>query len=890
MVRRVLYILFLIILTSCTFEARMEKIDKLPPTSPLSKSLMSLNYKTHNDLFSSPEIEWTPSSDGNGRGIDHYEISLGTLENIESVKQWSNVGLATKASFSGLNLQRGTKYIFGLRAVDKAGNISDPVFSDYWYAEPKIVDLAPASLGRKFNSTVLNRFLDNNKNEYLVGSFTRYNFHNLSCMAKINLDGSLNSNWAQYNILGCGSGNIYQTTLQTVNTSQYILVYGTNVVLDNQTMPSLFRVNLSDGKIDQNFIANIGSGPVGTVNSIVVQTDGKIILGGNISSFNGSTVGNIVRLNSDGTIDNSISFGSGFDKAINSIALFSDGRIVVGGYFTKYNNVSISKLITVLDPNGQINASFAAGIGTGIQDGGGSYYVSFVNVTSGGQILASGRFTSINSYFESSVCTALINADGTIDANFNTKIAKNFFSISVSQILELPDNSYLFTGPIYQYGGQNYNGILKVFANGSVDTTFKTNTNTDVIDSGTFAFVDGTRILLTGSFNSMNGNSNYKTTVALNLDGSVDNTFNNANTATFSSAPRSIIKSSSAYFLFGGMKHIGGDSVSGMIKYKTDGNVDQSFMTNLNTSLNGAVVQFAKEISNNIMFLRIYKSGVTQNIAINYDGTLATLPFPYTILPNTSLFLSDGGFLIKGQTTFNSQSIPYLAKINSDGSINSTFTNNIGTISNPFFNARILYNKIYIYGDFTSFAGQNISGIIRYNLDGTPDASFNSNLGSGFNFISFMGDSVNEVNVDNDGNLYLTLSSSYITTITFNGTAIPKSLVYRIDSSGKFDYAFSQNLANQIQTNYGDKIWFLPDNQILISGVASYNSNTHNLVKVYPTGSVDIDFLTKISLNNFTVQGIESNDSGNLVIYGNGQASHKSIYQSDQGYLQLNAL
>ncbi|SFA96784.1 protein of unknown function, partial [Flavobacterium swingsii] len=74
-----------------------------------------------------------------------------------------------------------------------------------------------------------------------------------------------------------------------------------------------------------------------SVNAIVVQLDGKILMGGIYTSYNQATENRIIRLNADGTKDTSFITGTGFNNSVNSIAVQPDGKIMVGGDFTTYN-------------------------------------------------------------------------------------------------------------------------------------------------------------------------------------------------------------------------------------------------------------------------------------------------------------------------------------------------------------------------------------------------------------------------------------------------------------------------------------------------------------------------------------------------------------------------
>jgi hypothetical protein len=65
------------------------------------------------------------------------------------------------------------------------------------------------------------------------------------------------------------------------------------------------------------------------VNALAIQNDGKIIVGGNFTSFSGTAAYRIIRLNSDGTRDASFVVGNGFNDRVNSISIQSDGKIIV---------------------------------------------------------------------------------------------------------------------------------------------------------------------------------------------------------------------------------------------------------------------------------------------------------------------------------------------------------------------------------------------------------------------------------------------------------------------------------------------------------------------------------------------------------------------------------
>ncbi|KQM23394.1 delta-60 repeat domain-containing protein [Chryseobacterium sp. Leaf201] len=83
----------------------------------------------------------------------------------------------------------------------------------------------------------------------------------------------------------------------------------------------------------------IGAGSDNMVMAIAIQPDGKIVAGGWLTTYKGITCKRILRLNTDGSFDTSFSIGAGFDGAVYNIALQADGKIVMGGDFTTFYGV-----------------------------------------------------------------------------------------------------------------------------------------------------------------------------------------------------------------------------------------------------------------------------------------------------------------------------------------------------------------------------------------------------------------------------------------------------------------------------------------------------------------------------------------------------------------------
>lgn len=97
------------------------------------------------------------------------------------------------------------------------------------------------------------------------------------------------------------------------------------------------------GNIDLSF--GVGDGitvNTATTRCLAIQLDDKILVGGNFTSYDGYTRRDIVRINADGSIDTTFNTGTGLSEysSIHVITPQSDGKILVGGTFTTYNGQS----------------------------------------------------------------------------------------------------------------------------------------------------------------------------------------------------------------------------------------------------------------------------------------------------------------------------------------------------------------------------------------------------------------------------------------------------------------------------------------------------------------------------------------------------------------------
>ena len=79
-------------------------------------------------------------------------------------------------------------------------------------------------------------------------------------------------------------------------------------------------------------------------------------MGGNTRVYNGASISHMVRLNSDGSVDNNFDVGIGFNSSISSIGLANDssGDVFAVGEFTSYDTTIVEHIVRI-NPDGSIN-------------------------------------------------------------------------------------------------------------------------------------------------------------------------------------------------------------------------------------------------------------------------------------------------------------------------------------------------------------------------------------------------------------------------------------------------------------------------------------------------------------------------------------------------------
>ena len=278
--------------------------------------------------------------------------------------------------------------------------------------------------------------------------------------------------------------------------------------------------------------------------NFAVAPDGKIVVAGLFAQYHGATRKGVVRLNADGTLDPDFDpqEGSGGAAGISAVAVLDDGRPVIAGTFTTWNGTP-HKYMVRLDTHGAVdptfNASYALngplvalpnkqllvcgratdfGATTGIirLDENGARDPNFVDAALGAAAgldfptttiirmarQADQRIVVIFVGLKSSAAkygVARLNENGSLDPSFHIGLVE---SAGTPQAVAIDSNNRILVGGnVTKYDGKTVGNLFRLGTDGTMDAGYVFPAPGTVVN-GIAPMTDG-RVIVTGSFNKM---------------------------------------------------------------------------------------------------------------------------------------------------------------------------------------------------------------------------------------------------------------------------------------------------------------------------------------------------------------------------------------------------
>lgn len=598
----------------------------------------------------------------------------------------------------------------------------------------------------------------------IAGYFSAVNGVARSGLARLNSDGSLDTTFT------ANCDNFVRQVAYRASDGK-IMAAGAFLHVNGVLSPGVARLN-ADGSVDTGFA--VGSGANSTVWSVVWQPDGTAVIGGDFTSFNGTTVARLARLTASGAIDPAFTASAdstvfqiarrpsdgdlwvagnfaaidgvsrrglarlrasngGLDTSVNQgaglvnggvgssgLALQADGKVVIGGTFQGYNGSTQANIARV-QQDGTLDTGYSLGAGAGLDS-----IILGVGLDSAGNTLLGGYFNFINGIPHLGIAR-LLAASGNLDANYTRNVS--YYS-QVYSLVSQPDGAILAGGTF-----NVVNGIYRAFAarlrsDGSLDTTFNPGLGcSDVVDSVAVG-PDG-KIVIGGRFISVNGQAAQRV-ARFNAAGSLDSSFQNvvATDEVFAVA----VQRDGKVLAGGYFTSVGGEQHQRLARIEPDGTPDSDFTPILDARALAIVVQPDAKILIGGEFT-VCDGVATGSIArLNPDGTLDdgfTPPQPNDRTDALAL-QPDGKFIAAGRFTTllgGTRIANRVARFNPDGTLDPNFSlgTNFGANGEVFSVALQSDGHIVLGGNFSGINTISRYAIARLEPDGSLDtsASFN---------------------------------------------------------------------------------------------------------------------------------------------------------------------
>ncbi|HEU4554757.1 MAG TPA: IPT/TIG domain-containing protein [Chitinophaga sp.] len=241
-----------------------------------------------------------------------------------------------------------------------------------------------------------------------------------------------------------------------------VTVNGADSLHLDSTMVNFMARLYPDGTLDTSYNYDLQNhrgkeGVNGSINKSIYLPDGKVLIVGTFTKYNGQPAQRIARINTDGSLDPTFKSSAGANFPIYDVAQQPDGKLIVAGLFTTYAGVTVPYIARLL-PDGALDPSLQVGKGV---DGA----VYNISIMPQGEILLSGSFTKFNDVTRNNV--VVLNPDGSVHPAYNTNgginLGTNDVNGAFAKVLQLPDeHAMLAVGSFTKFDFRQCNRILRI--------------------------------------------------------------------------------------------------------------------------------------------------------------------------------------------------------------------------------------------------------------------------------------------------------------------------------------------------------------------------------------------------------------------------------------------
>ena len=676
---------------------------------------------------------------------------------------------------------------------------------------------------------------------------------------------------------GATNATLVLSNVQPAQAGSYALVASNalGLVASSPAVLTVLPMVTGPGSLDFSFDPTRGGeliGPASEFSEVVAltrQPDGKLVIGGQFSGYNGRLRRHVARILPNGALDEGFNPGFGADGWVYATALQADGKVLVGGLFSVFDTEPRASLAR-LNPDGSLDTSFTASVGAG---GYGGYRgaVKAIAIESDGKILVGGSFREVNGVARTNL--ARLNADGSLDASFVPEERERPDQYRTIISLQMLEDGKILVGS--QPSG-NGNLLCRLNPDGSQDASFSAGLtgyelaqvvvrsdgkiyvagafrnwwdyellllNADGSSSAGFAvnFTGGLtalavqpddRVVVSGTFELVNGVLRHHI-ARLNPDGTVDETFDSGSTLGEwwpSRGAQPMLAEPDGHIWVGGQASLSNGVPLSLIRFEPNGQFDEAFYAQageVNVAGDAVNIEALAAMPDG----RLYVGGLFDSfnnepcanlVRLLPDGTLDRTFCPkWTNRLEARLLVlhPDGKLLVGGPPVNGSHHHGDVVRLNPDGSLDWSFASPSTWDMRLHCMALQADGKILVGGEFWG-------GLARLNADGSLDDTFQPPY-----LPAYDGDAVHAVAVQPDGKILLGGSA-----------AIGLGRLY---PDGSVDPSFE---CDAPVGHVVEDILIQPDGRILIAGSACImlGDEMYGMARIHPDGRVDTNFNARI--------------------------------------------
>lgn len=492
----------------------------------------------------------------------------------------------------------------------------------------------------------------------------------------------------------------------------------------------LLRLN-ADGTLDQTFLTNTAGGldALGGFPPTMARQplDGKLLVGGSFRTAAGQPRSALARFNADGTLDAAFAPTTTATALVGALAVQPDGKLLVSTFNAMYLVPGVSKGLVRLTEAGVYDNTFVTPI---------SFHDALPILLAGGAtLLVQSDGKVLIAVFGGTLTSGYITRltpSGATDPTWNVPIT-GANSDQVYSLQLLPGGQVLFGGmpQLLTPPSGVPSGVGQLTGTGAIDPAFPLPTLQAPGAVRALALQPDGKLLLAGTFTEINGNV-ARGLARLNANGSLDQAYTAACPVTGGYPTKVVLQPDGKALVGGRFALLGGVTAPSLGRVLPTGAPDPGFVPGLNPNATNNITGLGLQAGGNIVACGSFSPVTGGNATLirflpagTRDGSfLPVVPS----FPTALLVQSDDNIVL----TYNGRTTSPVQRFLPGGSPDPTFTLLPTPGPGVFSDIRGLWRypdgRLLVFGSFTDLGGYPANSVARLSATGVPDVSFSSGL------------------------------------------------------------------------------------------------------------------------------------------------------------------